>query len=126
MRTLSLLVIGMHDYTRFIKMPTYTVNDVDQYNEWTDANGGYHRDVYRSSAQGTFTLLFEDTRDFENFMTDINNGRLTDGTIMLLIYLNNKMAQKKSYFYVDMTPANELPYMGSKVHDGMEVTIKEA
>ena len=121
-----LFVMGIHDYTQFIKMPTYQVNQIDVYNEWTDANGTIHRDVYRTSTEGSFTLWFDDHDDYEQFISDINEFKtVQEGYILAEVYINNKLDSYRGYFYIDFTPANELPYMGSKAHEGFQVTIKE-
>lgn len=126
MESMPLFTIGIHDYTKCIKMPTYKVNEIDVYNEWIDANGKNHRDIYRTSIEGSFTLWFDDIELYEQFLNDINVvSKSLDGSCLFQVYLNNKLDVRKSNFYVDMQLVNVVPYFGSKVHDGFEVTIKE-
>lgn len=122
-----LLTIGIHDYTKSIKVPSYNVNKIDVYNEWTDANGKVHRDNYRTSVEGNFTIWFDDIDRYERFITDlsINVSKTVDGLNLLTVYINNTMELYTGYFYVDFKPVNNLPYYGSKQHDGYDVTIKE-
>lgn len=127
MEHMPLLTIGIHDYTQCIKMPTYKVNEIDVYNEWTDANGTNHRDVYRTSIEGSFTLWFDDIELYEQFLNDIseNVSKTTEGFNILSVYVNNKNKLARGYFYLDIQIPNVVPYFGSKTHDGFEVTIKE-
>jgi hypothetical protein len=124
---MPLLTIGIHDYTENIKMPTYKVNEIDVYNEWTDANGRNHRDIYRTSIEGSFTLWFDDIERYEQFLNDISYGvtKTTEGYNILTVYINNKNERKTGYFYMDIQMANNVPYFGKKTHEGFEVTIKE-
>lgn len=120
-----LFILGYHDYTKNIKMPTYSVNRLDVYNEWKDANGLNHRDVYRTSVEGSFTLWFDDMMEYEKFINDLKTFKNIDGSYRLTVYINNLLDSCSNDFYLDYSPANELPYMGSKTHDGCSVSIKE-
>lgn len=120
-----LFMIGYNHYTKFIKMPTYKVNQKDEYIERTDANGKVHRDIYRTKISGTFTLMFTDIKDYQQFMNDIRIAKSNEGYIYCTLYVNNISARAYGQFYIEMDPANELPYYGSKQVSGFEVTVTE-
>lgn len=120
-----LFVINNEDFTSFIRVPTYMINKLPVYNEWQDANGTYHRDIYRTSVEGSFTLWFDSHEDYFNFYKIINANTTSEGWILLTLYLNNEDDVYTSKFFLSMTPKNELPYMGMKAHEGFEISVKE-
>lgn len=120
-----LFVINNEDFTHFIKVPSYQVNQLPLYNEWQDANGTYHRDIYRTQVEGSFTIWFEDQQDYFEFYRMVNANTTSEGWILLTVYMNNMDNVYTSKFFLTMTPKNELPYMGIKQHDGFDVQLKE-
>ena len=112
------------DYTNHILVPSYKVNRKAEYAEWTDANVALHRDILGERAEGSFTLIFVDPYDYREFIAYYEDA-LKDGYIDAKIYLNNKLAQVRTDIFMEFEPANEMPFMGRKDVEGIEVNIKE-
>lgn len=116
----------MYDYTSNITVPDYQINKKPEYVEYTDCNYVVHRDIARAAKiSGTFTLYFDDVADIQAFFTNVENHTLTDGSVHCKIYVMNLMQLKDAYLYLEYTPSNTLPYMGTKSHDGFQVTVTE-
>lgn len=124
---MELFMIGEHDYTSFITVPSYKMNYAPVYNTWTDANYRQHRDILRYKIQGSFKLLFNTEEDLNAFLDDIYNEEdPSTGTITVTVYVNNLSNQQDIDAFISFTMANEKPYFGVKEHEGFEVKVEEA
>jgi hypothetical protein len=115
------------DLTEKITVPSYKVNTRTQFTEWTDGDLILHRDIQRQYLEGSFTLLFIDKDDYISFL-DFYNEALTDGGyIQAYVYSNNKHEVVLTNIFMDFDEelANEMPFMGIKEIDGIEVKIRE-
>lgn len=114
----------MLDLTNFITVPSYKVNNKPLYTEWTDGDLVLHRDIQRYYLEGSFTLLFTNSDDYISFLNYYKEA-LTDGHIQAYVYSNNDHETKLTHVFMDFELADEMPFMGIKDIDGIEVTIKE-
>lgn len=124
--TMRLFDINGTDYTTFIQAPTYKVNAMEVYEEWTDGNKVNHREVVRQRVQGTFTMIFDNQVDYLAFMQVIDAYKVIgDGSVLGTFYLNNKNTTIQTKVYFNIEPANTLPFLGVKSCEGVQVTIEE-
>lgn len=123
---MKLFVMDGKDYTNNIKVPTYTVNQIPNYINWTDATYHNHRYLARKTVSGTFTIWFDIPEDYFEFLDTVRNNTNTLGYIPNVeVYCNNINNVVVADIFLDMNPANDLPYYGAKPHDGYQVTIQE-
>lgn len=122
---MRLFSINGKDLTHYITVPSYIMNSKDVYNEWVDANGLTHRDVYRTKVSGKFTMLFTDHDEYFDFLKLINEHKGTGGYVPVSLYVNNLNTIVNTDVYIEMEPANTLPYFGINKYDGFEVSIVE-
>lgn len=123
---MRLFVIDEIDYTSFIKVPSYKVNALEVYEEWTDANRVTHRDVIRQRVAGGFTMIFDNQTDYLNFLNVIDTKKsVGDGHITGTFYVNNKNVAISVDVFVTCEPANELPILGIKETEGLNIAIEE-
>lgn len=133
MNSSPLFKIGSVDYTQNITVPSFKVNMLPQYTEWTDANYTLHRTLKRYVVKGTFTMRFNSKEEYEAFiknykqytMNDIETKGSRDGSTYVTIYANNLMGTKQTYVYIDIDPKNSIPVMGTSKDEGIEVTVTE-
>lgn len=121
----ELFKIGTIDFTRFITVPNYEVNQLPVYKEWTDANHVSHHRKIRDRVEGSLTLKFFTVEDYELFIRTVEENTTEDGYITATFYLNNKLRAYSGNFYFDFEPQNTLPFMGYKNYDGFELEISE-
>ena len=116
----------MLDITEHIVVPSYKVNRKPQFVEWTDGDHIMHRDIQRYYLEGSFTLFFNDKDDYTSFL-DFFNGALVDGYINAYVYSNTDHQVHLTKVYMDFFDelADEMPFMGIKEIDGIEVNIRE-
>lgn len=123
---MELFMIGEDDFTPYITVPSYKINNVPVYNTWTDANYKQHRDILRYKISGSFKLLFNSETDLNRFLDDIENMEdVTTGTVPVKVYVNNLSRQEEIDAFISFTMANEKPYYGVKEHEGFEVKVEE-
>lgn len=120
----ALFKIGTKDYTRDIRVPGYTINRQASYTSWTDGNGLQHRDVARYQVGGSITLCFHTKTDYLDFIHTIRDAMQTDGFVTCQLYCNNTDEVRTVQAYVDLSPANLLPLVGS-TSETIKVTIQE-
>lgn len=121
----ALFKIGNKDFTNFITVPGYTVNSKDIYEEYSDGDHKFHRRPIRTRVSGSFQLSFSDKDDYIDFLTTVKNSKTSEGTINATVYVNDLMETKTSVFFIEMEPANIIPFLGIKKTDGLEITLEE-
>lgn len=87
---------------------SYDINQVEVYEEWTDANEIIHRETTRTRIQGTFTVGAAETirtgfmpaPKIQEFLNAVAAGRQADGTNVMTLYVNNtnQLARKVNVF----------------------------
>lgn len=121
----ALFKIGANDLTRFITAPDYKVNRVPVTKNWTDANHIVHHRRVRDRIEGSFKVKFWKMEDYETFINLIEDNTVPDGYISCEVWLNNKLMASQGDFYLEFSPNDFLPFIGSKDYDGIEIKITE-
>lgn len=124
---MNLLVISGKDFTHHIKVPSYKVNKNEVAEEWKDANSVRHREIKRHKVSGSFTLLYDDIAELDDFFDTVEAAKLLNASaaVEMTVYLNNKHTTETITATVKYTPANEKPYFGREKLSGFEVSIEE-
>lgn len=122
---MELFKIGSLDITRHITVPSYKVNMIPKYTEWTDSNYTVHRDINRQRVEGNFTVKFFNIEDYEAFIRAIRDNTSTDGSTFVTVYTQNTRTTKQTYVFIDYDPKNSLPIIGRSDDDGFDVSISE-
>ena len=120
-----LFMLNGVDYTSHIKVPSYSVNKEDEYEEWKDANYRNRKEFLRSRVSGSFTMHFTDPNEYLEFLASLNELKEADGTTLASLYSNKTDEVVTSKYFFTYTPANEMPYMGIKSTSGLSITVEE-
>lgn len=127
---MQLLVINENDFTRFIEVPSYRVNETEVADEWVDGNRVTHRHIVRTQVKGTFVLKFTTIEDFNNFFSVVEENKIRvgdySGAVIATAYMVNRNATHSGYFFIEADPQDTLPIIGRTGWEGFEVTITEA
>lgn len=117
------------DFTRFITVPSYKVNEFDISEDWEDGNKKKHKHIVRTQAKGTFTLKFNTADEFNNFFSIVNQYKIrtgdNSGAVLVNVYLQNKDTVKSIYMFIDADPEDTLPLLGTGSYEGFTVTVEE-
>lgn len=119
------IVAGVLDLTNFIEVPTYKVNLLDGYEEWTDMNKVTHHDMNAQKLDGTFSLKFHTIEDFETFMIVMKDYKKQNRSYDCSVYAVNMLRTYNVEMFVDFDPPNIMPYFGVKDTDTIEVTVHQ-
>lgn len=122
---MQLFKIGSKDFTSKITVPSYNVNGLPNSKEWKDGNHKTHRDVYGYKLKGNFTIYFDDSDEYFEFMSLIRDNTTKDGFIEVTLYDNTRNEEITTEVILSTAPANSLPYYGAKKHDGFNISIEE-
>lgn len=122
---MELFRIGDNDYTQHITVPSYKVNKKKVTKEWTDVTKTKHKDVERTRVEGTFSMLFDDVVELDNFLDDIENNTTSGDYIHASFYSNNTHEVVESDFFIEFELQNDKPYFRLKHHEPFEVQIEE-
>lgn len=125
----QLFTINSTDFTPFITVPSYKVNEFDISDDWEDGNKRKHKYIVRTQVKGSFTMKFQKSTDFNNFFSVIDTNKVTSGeysgACLASVYVQNKNTVKSVYVYISADPADSLPVLGTADDEGFEVTIEE-
>jgi len=115
------------DLTQYIPMPTYNVNAVEEYREWTDEAYTTHRRLLSSKAQGDFTLKFHSVEEYASFMTFFNTNMDSDtGAINADVFLMYPYHTRLGIdIFMTFAPQDDLPYLAEGKGQGFKVTVKQ-
>lgn len=145
--TSQLFKIGNRDYTGFIKVPTYKVNEIDTQESWEDANCVTHTVFLHKHLSGSFTLMFETHDQYKQFLDDLYSNKFNPSSASyaentadtyqnMTFFVNNqnhigeqalveKWTVTPDRVILKFEPINELPYYGTwKDKQGIEVTLE--
>ena len=131
-----------YDFTEFISVPSYDVNEQNMEETWEDASYVTHKIVVRKKIKGSFKLRFTKREDYYLFIDLLgrNENNYLKGYTLMQLQVNNRMdsmseysySQRKTtfvtaYFFVSIqnNPWN-IPYYGtSKSYDDITVNVEE-
>ena len=125
----QLFSINNTDFTPFITVPSYKVNELDISEDWTDGNKRKHTYIVRTQIKGSFTLKFQTPEQFNEFFSIIETNKIRSGeysgACLTSLFVTNRNTVRSVYIRINADPANTLPLMNSKNYDGFEVQIEE-
>lgn len=122
---MELFKIGENDYTQHITVPSYKVNKKKVTKEWVDVQKTKHVDVERTRVEGTFSLLFDDIDELNNFLDDVENNTTNGNFIHAFAYANNTRELVESDYFIEFELQNDKPFFRIKAHDPFEIKIEE-
>ena len=124
---MNLVVIGGKNFTQHIKVPSYKVNKAAQWNEWEDGNYKKHRDLKRTKISGSFTLLYDDISELDDFFDTVETIQAAhpNGVVPIYLYLNNLHTVELANCFVKYTPDNSRPHIRVGGLAEVEVTVEE-
>lgn len=121
----SILVINNHDYSSNIIMPTWKVNAKDIYEEKTNANKKFIRTVTRTRIMGNFTVAFNDTSTYAQFVSDLWNCKGSNGEVPCKLWVNNMLSNVSTNAYFTYESQNQIPQTELNRFTSFEVTVEE-
>lgn len=119
------IVAGVMDLTNYIVVPSYQVNLLDGYDEWTDNNKVLHRDIVSKKASGSFQVKFETLEQFQTFMIVMKDYKKQNGAYDCTVFCNNTLSTYNTEMFIDFEAANVMPYIGAKDYDAIEITVEQ-
>ena len=118
--------IGENDYSDKVLVDTYTVNKIDIYTTWDDANGLTHRDVYRQKIQGEFDMLISNIAEYQAFISDVQNNTTNGGYVPCRVCVNNyNQEDVAADLFIDYTPIKTMQNNYTKGYLSFTVRIEE-
>ena len=122
---MQLFNIAGVDLTKHIMVPTYEINQVDEYKKWTDANHIEHRECFRKRVLGKFTMKFLDKDNYFEFLELLKKYKEVGGYTSTSLYVNNLNEVITTNVFITITPTNTLPFFRNESYKGFTVTIRE-
>lgn len=119
------IIAGVLDLTEHITVPSYKVNLVDGYDEWTDNNKTTHRDITSQKAQGSFSVHFETLEEFQTFVLVLKNYKKQNGSYDCTVFCNNTLTTITVEMFIDCELTNVMPYIGAKDYDAIDITVTQ-
>lgn len=122
---MTLFQVGNTDYTNRVINPSYSVNSVPVYTDWTDGFHVTHRDVYRRRVSGSFQMRFFNNADFAAFMAALEAVK-TSNYYTVTLYVSNESAARSVNVFLNPTPSLIRYAHGGINYQTFDVTVEEA
>ena len=92
------------EYGDKIIMDTYNVNLMDVYTQWEDANGKYHRSIYKKRISGSFNMKFASLGEYQAFLTNVQNNTQNGGYVPVVLAVNNTNSESSAEMFISFQP----------------------
>lgn len=117
--------IGIYDFSDCIVYGTYQVNQIDQYDEWTDANRKKHHVIFGTKIEGNMTMHFRNADDADRFVLSLKTQKHADGYYPLYVdVVNTGDVDKLIHAFISCKPIKEIK--GSRSTFGeFDLTLEE-
>lgn len=122
---LVLLKIGGTDLTPYIDKQNYEVNNVDEFEEWTDANHVKHRHVIRQRLSGNLSIGFRSTTEITNFLTLMGNNLQSGGYYNAQIFANDDNTLHTTEIFIDDISKIKRDVLNGRIWQTYELTVEE-
>jgi len=115
------------DVTPFIVLNTYNVSGQSVFEEWTDGYGHDRRGVKRKRLEGSFSLKFFNTKDYTDFLTNIELAKFTGYDYYKVNAYDDKLRAviQNVFVYLDYELPNLEPSLGYSFNEEIEITVTE-
>lgn len=118
--------IGANDYSAKIMVDTFQVNQTNVYTEWQDANGLYHRDIYRKRIMGQFDMQISKLTEYQDFIDDVLANMQNGGFVPCKIAVNNLNQENiDADLFISYTPVASRNNNYTKGYSKFTVTVEE-
>lgn len=122
---MKLFVLNGIDFTDKIIVGSYEVNSSEEYDEFQDGNGKYHRNVLRERISGVFEMRFLNTKEYEAFISHWRAYKIA-GANHVSLFVNNKNAIMPADVFITISPKMTLKGNGTRAYESFKVNVEES
>lgn len=115
------LVIDNVDWTPYIDVRTYAINQKAEVKEWQDGNGRYHQDFIRGRISGSFKIGFKDAAT----MADWENAVAIGGYHHATVYVNNLSSTVETDVFIETTAQTTRDEVNGRIWTAYTVNLEE-
>lgn len=114
------------DISQYILSESYSINQKDEYNEWTDANRVNHRDIIRTRVSGKFELQFPVCNEqlYTDFVTLLSDNTVS-GILPITVFVNNINETKEINVFYEYLPVMVKNVRSNKYYKSFELSLEE-
>ena len=113
------------DLSDFADIQNYDVNQVEIYQDWTDGNWIDHREIVRTRIQGTVTLGFKKTSDWNAFISLLNATRDAAGYFPVTVWVNNTATNESIDAFLDMIGSGKWDLVNDRFWRVITITVTQ-
>ena len=122
---MKVFAINGEDLSKYIEVPSYTINSQPISKDWTDANGVKHKSNIRQQIRGNFRIKCRTKDKHLEILRLFRENITAEGYTPVDLYVNNLDKVKTINAYITMNPANTMPLFGISEYEGFEVSVEE-
>lgn len=119
-----LAVVNSTDITRYIDKDTYSVNHVDEYESWQNANFVNKRIVVRTRVSGSFTIRCGNGLSFATFLSNWN-AAVDDHVVTLGVFVQSQNTFKAIEAYYSFEGEKHVELSNGAIYDEVTINIEE-
>lgn len=114
-----------YDLINYVNEQDYTINQVEEFQTWTDANWIDYRDFVRTRIEGTVTLGFSNEATYQSVLAALRSAVRANGTIKLYAYVNNMQTSQAFFAFVDIVGAGKWDRHNSRQWQTLTLSVRE-
>lgn len=84
-----LFYINDTDFSDYVDTKSYSINQEDIVETWTDANYKMHGALVKQRVTGSVTLLFTNPLEYNNFVDTYQRSKTSEGKCPIGVHVNN-------------------------------------
>ncbi|MBQ0112361.1 MAG: hypothetical protein KBT03_04445 [Bacteroidales bacterium] len=125
-KKMAIFKIRTFDLSPYIMQGQYTINEIDQYEEWIDAGGNTHRSVSKRRCEGSLKVKFCRVGDYENFIHEYRSARNMNGTVTCTMFVNNTNSVRTNVeAFLDFEPTKNRNGSNRDIYDEFVIEVTE-
>ena len=117
--------LNSNDYTKYLQDDSYSINQVDIGETWTDANFKTHYNKVLK-VQGSFDMAFITDTDYNSFLNDIESATNNDGNVECTLHVINLNTTATIECNLTISPNRFRPVNSTYAVNIITVDINEA
>lgn len=118
--------IGNTDFSAAVDVQNYSVDDVEVFESWTDANWVEHRNYVRTRLQGRILLGYRNAADFAAAVSAIASAKTANGGYAsCTLWVNNTGANDTGDCYLTIVGTGKWDEANGRQWQTLEIDVQE-
>lgn len=119
------ITISGFDLKPYALLGGYQINNIEEYQDWTDGWGTTHRDVIRKKVGGKMELFFKTLNEYLSFVSALEQNRQESGAYPCTLTVNNQSTDVVCNCFLTFKPKRTQKGDGADHMESFELEVEE-